>query len=168
MDEFADGEGTGVMNLVSLTLLLCVTILFFFFAISVCYTMWEQLGSAICEGQSFTRHLLATWPWIFQSSDCSEIHSHSLQITRSHMFCYRSTNKDILPVYIHVWEHFGGQGMELGREWILNLNFNYVSWLFIIYKRRKSCQMFGIFWRLLGELSVLATISRHGIFKAWH
>lgn len=120
-------------SLVSLMLLLCAMGAFIF---SVCYTMWEHPNRIICAGQLPKRHLLATWPWISQPSKCSKINSHSLQITQTPIFCYRSTDKDILPGCLCDLE-----SVLEGKVWNLGVLDSehelYVSWLFIIYKIRK-------------------------------
>lgn len=123
------GEGTGGVSLVSFMLLLCIMGAFIF---SVWYTMWEHSDRAICAGQPPTRHLLATWPWISQPSKCSKINSHSLQITQTHIFCYRSTDKDILPGFLRGMESVLEGKVWIWGLWILNMNFMYLGFLLFI------------------------------------
>lgn len=157
------------MNLVSLALLQCATILFFSSATSVCYIIREHLDSAVCEGQQFTRHLLATWPWTSQSSEGSEINLHSLQFTTSHMFCYRNTNNDILPVCIHVWEHFKRAGHEIWKGVNLNLNLNFMYVGFLLFIREESLvKCLEYFQDSLKKYQWWLQYLHREFFKAWH
>lgn len=130
-------EETGWVNLVSLSLLLCVTVSFILFCLFCLLHHERTPRSAICEGQTPTRHLLATWPWISQPSKCSEINFHSLQITQTHSYILlqkQKTKTYCLSAFM-VWECFRRQGMKFGGCEVWTWTSCILA--FIIYKRRK-------------------------------